>query len=431
MYKRILTFFLILFIINCSFGENFLTFNSLFPFIQRSPLWQIYQAQFENSVQSYNLAQISFKPQLSIQGGYGFTKDGKEVNTGSLSLNYSQVIFSFGKAGIQQESSSIDLEQAKNNLRSNYLNLYYQFTQYFYNLYLAQERLKILEDSYKLAVRQREIAEKQFNNKTITETNLLDYKQREKLSEINLNSAKNNLEIAYKVLENFLGIKLERIPVKLDIYFEPFNEKPEDLLNILYNENLTIKNAKLSLEKSKLSIKEANLPSWIFSLNGSYSSGNSSYNISFDTQNYALNVGFKQNFGETQITSSDVWKVSFSFSIPILDGGSKNISLKKAELSLKQAEINFENTKKEVELNFWKIYYNLLQAQENVKQKQFNLEQKKINYDIQKIKYELGLITEIELKASEIDYLQAEYDLKDAILNFNLQKIQLNIILNR
>lgn len=430
MYKRIVFFLLFFLMINYSFGNNFITFESLLPLIQRSPLWQVYQAQYENSIQSYYLAQISFKPQISAQGGYVYTKDRTESNSGNISLNYSQVILPYGKTGIQLESSLIDLEQAKNNLRLNYQNLFYQFTQYFYNLYLAQERLKILEESYKLAVKQREIAEKQCKDKIITEITLFEYKQREKLSEINLNSARNNLEIAYRALENFLGVKLERIPIKLDVSFEPFDEKPEDLLNILYKENLNIKNAKLNLEKSKLSIKEASLPSWIFSLNGSYNSGNSSYNISFDTQNYALSFGLRQNFGEIQ-TSPDIWKVSFSFSIPILDSGSKNISLKRAELSVKQAEINFENTKREMELNFWKTYYNLLQAQENVKQKQLILEQKKINYETQKVKYELGLITETELKSSEIDCLQGEYDLKDSILNFNLQRLQLNIILNR
>ncbi len=429
MYRKILFFFILF--ISFSYGESFLTFEALLPLLQKSPLWQIYQAQYENAIQSYHLAQVSFKPQVNAQWGYSYSKDLAETKTGNLSINYSQVLLPFGKAGVQLESISIDLEQAKNNLRSNFQNLYYQFTQYFYNLYLVQEKLKILEESYKLANKQREVAEKQFKDRVISEITLFDYKQREKLSEINLNSARNNLGLSYKALENFLGVKLERIPVKLDVFFEPFNERAEDLLNVLYNENLTIKNAKLSLEKANLSMKEALLPSWVLSLNGTYNSGNSSYNVSFDTQNYAITFGFKQNLWERQVSPSDIWKISFSFSIPILDGGSKDISLKKAEISVKQAEINLENTKREAELNFWKTYYNLLQAQENVRQKQIILEQKKINYEFQKSRYELGLINEMELKASEIEYLQGEYDLKDAILNFNLQKIQLDIILNR
>ncbi len=106
---------------------------------------------------------------------------------------------------------------------------------------MAQEKLKIYEESYSLAVKQREVAEKQFENKVINEINLLDYKQKEKLAEINYNSAKSNLELAYKSLENLLGITLPRIPVKIDIKYDEIKDKPEDLLNELYANNLSIK----------------------------------------------------------------------------------------------------------------------------------------------------------------------------------------------
>lgn len=92
--------------------------------------------------------------------------------------------------GINLKLAELSLEQAKNNFQINYNDLFLQFLQSIYNLYLAQEKLKIYEESYSLAVKQREVAEKQFENKVINEINLLDYKQREKLAETNYNSAK-------------------------------------------------------------------------------------------------------------------------------------------------------------------------------------------------------------------------------------------------
>lgn len=76
-----------------------------------------------------------------------------------------------------------------------------------------------------------------------------------------------------------------------------------------------------------------------------------------------------------------------------------------------------------------KTYYNLLIAQESIKQKELVLEQKKANLEAQKIRYNLGLITDLDLKNYEIDYMQANYDLESSILNFNLQKVQLFILL--
>jgi len=257
----------------------------------------------------------------------------------------------------------------------------------------------------------------------------LDYKQREKLAETNYNSAKSNLELAYKSLENLLGTTLPRVPVKIDIKYDEIEDKPEDLLSKLYTNNLSVKNASLELEKSKLNLDKAYLPSWGISFSGNYNTGNASYNASFNTKNYLLSFNTDQTFGDTISSSKESWNIKIQFSIPILDGGSSNINKTQAELSLKQTRINFEKTKKEVELNFWKTYYNLIQAQSVIKQKEIALEQKRLNFEAQKIRYSLGLITDLDLKSYEIEFIQAKYDLEDAILNYNLLRVQLTNLL--
>jgi len=436
MYKKLLFIMIISFVFfNISYGEEYITIDSLLPLLQKSPLYNIYKIQYENSLNNYYLSQVNLKPNITFQASYnqGETKttigSSTTINTTQntiLSLSYSQIILPFGEAGINVKTAELSLEQAKNNFKINYNDLYLQFLQSLYNLYLAQEKLKIYEESYSLAVKQRETAEKQFENKVINEINLLDYKQKEKLAEINYNSAKSNLELAYKSLENLLGITLPRIPVKIDIKYDEIKDKPEDLLNKLYANNLSIKNASLDLEKSKLNLDKAYLPSWGITFSGSYNTGNTSYNAYFNTKNYLLSFNTDQTFGDTISSNKESWSIKVQFSIPILDGGSSNINKTQAELSLKQMQINFEKTKKDVELNFWKTYYNLIQAQATIKQKEITLEQKKMNFDAQKIRFGLGLITELDLKSYEIEYMQAKYDLEDAILNYNLLRVQLN-----
>lgn len=162
--------------------------------------------------------------------------------------------------------------------------------QNFYNLYLAQEQLKIYEESYKLAKRQEEVAEKQFKDGLINEISFMDYKQKAKLAEINYNSAKNNLELSYKSLENLLGKNLPRKPVKLDVKYEPVTYSYDELISRLYSNNLTIKNSSIDVEKAKINLEKSNIPSWNISVSGSFTSGNTTYALSFDTQNYALNA---------------------------------------------------------------------------------------------------------------------------------------------
>lgn len=441
MFRKLIFSLFIIFLLLTTFvfAEDYLTLEDLKPLLTNSPLYKIYQAQYNSSLQEYYLAYSSLKPQLSLQISYNQGETSVTLNnvtstseskSGNLSLNFSQILFTKGQAGINVKLAELNLEQAKNDFKSNFQNLYYQFLQNLYNLYLAQEQLKIYEESYKLAKRQEEVAEKQFKDGLINEISFIDYKQKAKLAEINYNSAKNNLELSYKSLENLLGKTLPRKPVKLDVKYEPITYSYDELISRLYSNNLTIKNSNLGVEKAKINLEKSNLPPWNISVSGSFTSGNITYALSFDTQNYALNASINPSWGTSQKNSSEnIWNFRISFSTPILDGGSKNISKNQAQLSLESSQINYEKTKKDVELSFLKTYYNLLIAQESIKQKELVLEQKKANLEAQKIRYNLGLITDLDLKNYEIDYMQVNYDLESAILNFNLQKVQLFILL--
>jgi len=440
MVKKFLLFLLI-FVISVSYSEEYLTLEKLTPLLENSPLAKIYKSQYENSVIKLNLTQASFNPQINSSISYSQgevkylnlnkTQQNQDIN---VSLSFSDVLLLWGKNGIDYQASLIDVEKARNNLKSNLQNLFYQLTQQFYNLYLAQEQLKIVSESYNLALEQSNIAEKKFANGEISQVDLLSAKINLKNAEINLSSAKNNLESAYKSLENLLGTKLDRVPVKLDLNYTPFNENPEDLINILNKNNINILNAELDLKKAELSLSQANLPSWTFSLNGSYNKDKNALSFSFNTQSYALNLNYKYNsslLSNSTSSSQDSWNIGFSFSIPIFDSGIRNNNIKQAELQVLQAQLTLENIKKEQELNFWQTYYALLQAQENIKQKELTLQQKKQNYEYQKIRYDLGLITELDLKNAELSVLQAQYDLSKAILDFNLYRLKLEQILNR
>lgn len=441
--KLLLSFLFLLIFFGVNFGQDFLTLESLTPLLQKSPVYKIYESQYQNSLSSYYLSKSSLNSQISLQMSYNQGESQiilnnvssvSESKNGSISLSYSKVLIPWGQVGINLRSSEINLVKVQNELKNNYKNLYYQLVQYFYNLYLAQEQLKIYEENYNLAIKQREVAERQFKDGLINEINLLDYKQREKLAEVNYINAKNNLELSYKNLENLLGTKVPRIPVKIDLDYKPMNESPETLLNILYSQNITIKNALLDIEQAKLSLEKAKLPSWTVSLSGSYNTGNTSLGFSFDTQNYALTISLGQSIGEsTKPTSStqSLWNVKINFSTPLYDGGIKGYSLAQAKVSLSQAELNLEKVKSDVELSFWKLYYSLLQSQGLVEQKKMVLEQKKTNFEAQKIRFNLGLITDLDLKLYEIDMMQAEYDLESAVLSYQLQKLQLDILLGR
>ncbi len=110
---------------------------------------------------------------------------------------------------------------------------------------------------------------------------------------------------------------------------------------------------------------------------------------------------------------------------------SPELDLKKLRNNKELADLNYEKTLKELSNSIKKQYYAYKQSINNLNLSQQNLNQAKENNGIIIEQVKAGLKTKNDLLSSEISLLQAEDNLKSAILNYYLAKLTLQQLIGQ
>ena len=110
---------------------------------------------------------------------------------------------------------------------------------------------------------------------------------------------------------------------------------------------------------------------------------------------------------------------------------SPELDLKKLRNNQELADLNYEKTLKELSNSIKKQYYAYKQSINSLNLSQQNLNQAKENNGIIIEQVKAGLKTKNDLLSSEISLLQAENNLKSAILNYYLAKLALQQLMGQ
>lgn len=434
-----IAFFLILFLLVPSvvLSEEVWTLNDVLNAINNAPELKLLQAQLDSAESRLKQAQSLFTtPRITgnlgysrgeSTGVYGTTTIDQPSATLSLTYNLSED----SPAGASLLSARLAYYKAKNNYVNGLRNLKLKITKQFFDVLFAQRQLSIAEKSLALIERQLKIAQDQFSKKAITESALMDAQLSLKSSQLSYESAKNSLRIALLNLFNTLGIPYRDIVLKEEISYKQVEFSLEELIKEALEGNLDIKNAQYSLIEAERNYKDATKSNITLGLSGTYSINGQNLKIGIDNQNYQLSLSYSFPLKSSSSSSSPDWAIAFTVSAPIIDGGSRNESIKQANLNLEQAKISLENTKKNVELTVRQYYNAVMQAMANVEKAQLNLQQKELLVKNQEIRLNLGLITQLDLESARIQREQALLELDKAIVDYNIALMQLNIVLGK
>ncbi len=104
---------------------------------------------------------------------------------------------------------------------------------------------------------------------------------------------------------------------------------------------------------------------------------------------------------------------------------SSELELKELKNNLKFTQINLEKTRDFVDYSARNQYYLFQQAVKRIGLSQDNLKKIQENYQIIKAQKEAGLKTDNDILEAEVQLLQAEYSLQQAINNYYLNELQL------
>ncbi len=434
-----IAFSLILFLLlpRLALAEEVWTLNDALNAIYNAPELKLLQAQLDSAESRLKQAQSLFTtPRLTgnlgysrgeSTGVYGTTTIDQPSATLSLTYNLSED----SPAGTSLLSARLSYYKARNNYINGLRNLRLKITKQFFDAFFAQRQLSIAEKSLALAEKQFKIAQDQFSKRTITESSLLDAQLALKGSQLSYESAKNNLKIALLTLFNTLGTPYREVVLKEDVSYKQVEISLEELIKEALENNLDIKNTQYSLMEAERNYRDATKSNITLGLSGTYSVNGQNLKVGIDNQNYQLSLSYSFPLKDSSGSSSPDWTIAFTVSTPIIDGGSRNESIKQAILALDQAKITLENTKKTVEITVRQYYNAVIQAMANIEKAQLNLQQKELLVKNQEIRFNLGLITQLDLESARIQKEQALLELDKAISDYNIALMQLNIVLGK
>lgn len=377
------------------------TLASVFPFIDFSGAYQ----------RSIELQTI----RMDFGGESQSLKMGSD-NTWNLGFNASLPLIapSLWKAiDISDTQILASLEDA----RASRLDLINQVNKAYYALMLAVASKDVIQQNYEVALFNAELYQKQFNNGTASEYDVLRSSVQVKNIEPELlqaDIAKKQCQLQLKVL---MGLSTD-IDILPDITLNDLSEDmwsypTSDNLSLEQNTSLRSLEIQRSLLKKNVTLKKF---AWIPTLGASYtlswtalSNGSPFRNQQFNPYSY----------------------VGLGLSVPIFSGGSKFYGLKQAQVQLKEIDLQRDYLLNSLNMQVELAIDNINREAAQIESSKESVTQAKKAYSIMQKSFEIGAASYLELRDAELANTSAQLAYLQAIYNYLVSSSELDLLLGK
>jgi len=354
--------------------------------------------------------QFGWQSSNSIITGGGETES--KVFTNNLYLNLNQPLFTYNRTKLELKELELNLENANISYAIQRLNLEKNVTQFFYNVYLAQENLKIARQELENTQKSYEIISNKVDAGLAAkeelyqaELNLANSRSSLQNSEVTLANAKDQIKI-------YLGMDLdEDIVVLADISSDSV---PVDLSKAI-EQGL---NSRMEIRQREIDI-EASLFSLIQTKSMNEFRGEVNLAFGFMGDNEKVNKIFDNTTKNPQ--------VSLSFNIPLFDWGERKARITAQEASVQTQELNLEEEKRQIIIDIRQTYRSLLNQLNQIEIARQNEINAKLTYEINLERYENGDLTGMDLNLYQTQLTESTISLAQAMINYKLELLNLKI----
>ncbi len=331
--------------------------------------------------------------------------------TSNFNLRVGQLIFS-GNYIVGIKIAKLAEEMAARNVEKSELDIIQQVTQSYYLVLISEDLQDIVEKNLENV---RDLYNK---TKLMVSTGVAEQTDLDQISiqvaflENTLKSGERQIEMAYNMLRLNLGIPAdteitltEKMPgILAGINFEDALTDPFELSkNIDYQ--LVKKQEEMSARQVELE-KMGYLPT----VSGFY--------------NYTYKI-LKPNF---DISPKNV--IGLNVSIPIFSSGVRKHKVSEARIGLESARINKEYLSDQLSIQEKQLRFNLRNALDKYQSQKENVEVSERVYENMNMKYQQGLVSSIDLTTSNSNYLQAETQYVNALLQLLQAHTELEKLMN-
>ncbi|MFH1415871.1 MAG: TolC family protein [Elusimicrobiota bacterium] len=344
-------------------------------------------------------------PALSISGNYVRLNEVSEVNLGGglnfktgqldnfgITSSLQQYIFSGFRNSSAYANSKYGLELSKEDYNKELNSTVYSVTRAFYNAVLAEELVKLNEESYDQMKKHTGQVRVRYENGLSSKLDML----RAEVQLANMNPAliraRNNLRLAFSTLKTLIGMSAETV-IKLEgaLEYAPVSVEFEDAVKEALENRPEIKSMRISEKIARNSIKIARsggLPSLI-----------ASYNYKMDRPYQSMD-----EWGSS-------WNCMLNVNIPVFKSFYTSADVAQARSRVDQIDISMQLLQDNIRLEVEQAFFKIKQEEETILSQNKNVEQAKEALDIAETRYRNGLITNLEFLDTQLAHIEAMLNL--------------------
>lgn len=308
--------------------------------------------------------------------------------------------------------SALDVEMAIEQARASQIDMVEQVSKAFYSVLLAIDTYNVYVEAYNNSLENYLDVKHKFDVGSTSEYEMIRSRVQVQNTIPALYSSLHSIALAKWQLKALLGMDLD-----VDIACSG------SLLD--YTSDMSLRRAEMKLENN---------------------SDLQQLDIQSEQLNYALKMSKAENyptlslgFSYDWLSLNDTYKFStyrwnpysilgFSLSIPIFDGGKRRYNIRQAQINVAQLSLQRENAVRNLEVA-WLQYSNAV----DVSIRQYDVarstvEQAQKGYDIASERYRVGKGTQLEVKDSQLQLLEAELSRNSAIYDFVIAKVSIDAL---
>lgn len=358
---------------------------------------------------------------ISLSNEFGWqnsTSDANGMNSQSkrfynnLYLNLNQPLFTYNRLKLQMKELELSYENANISYAMQRLNLEKNVTEFFYNVFMAQNNLTIAKEELVNTQKSYDIIKNKVDAGLAAKEELYQ-------AELNLSTAKSTLQNREVSFENakdqlklYLGMDLyQDILVLGNVEANPVQVDLEKAIENGLSSRMELRQREIDIENSQFSLIQTK------ALNEFRGDVNLRLGVTGDNEDLGMIFDAP--------TSSP--SVNLSFSIPLFDWGEKKARIAAQEATIKSQELNLSEEKKQIIIGVRQVYRNLqnqLNQIEIAKQNEINAQ---LTYEINLERYQNGDLTGMDLNLYQTQLSEKKIALAQALINYKIELLNMKI----
>ena len=357
---------------------------------------------------------------LSLINRFGFQSNQLNNNdaitsfSNNVSLRLDQPIFTYNRTKMNLKTLELDLENSLLSYAMQKLNIERSVTQYFYQVYQAQQSLSISKEELDNQEKTYEIIKNKVDAGLVAKEEFWQAELNLASAHSDVYNAEVSLDDAKDQLKQTIGMDLSKeISVIANVDVKTIDVELKDAVDYALDHRMELRQRQIDIENAQFNLITTNASNEF--------KGNISVAVGLiGNDNNIGNVYSDQNRTGNQ-------DVSLTLEIPLWDWGQKRSSMKAAEASLKMQELNLDDEKVSIQLNIRQVYRNLQNLVNQIDIAKKNIENAQLTYELNREKYENGDLTGMDLSLYQNQLSSAKNNLTNALINYKLELLNLKI----